>query len=56
MIHNVKHRCPIRLKFGDKFLTSAIKLVLEAKASICSSINENLLLFVASVRHLLPLS
>ena len=33
------------LKFGDAFLTSLTKLVLEAKASICSTINENLLLY-----------
>ena len=43
--YNAKHRYAIRLKFGDKFLTSLIKLVLEAKASICSTIKENLLLY-----------
>ena len=32
--YNVKHRHVIRLKFGDKFLTSLTKLVLERKASI----------------------
>ena len=31
---NVKHRYAIRLKFGDKILTSLTKLVLEAKTSI----------------------
>ena len=41
--YNVKHRHIIRLKFGDKFLTSLTKLVLEGKASICSTFKENLL-------------
>ena len=39
--YNVKLYYEIRLKFGDKFLTSLTKLVLEAKAS---TIKENLLL------------
>ena len=34
IICNVKHRYEIRLKFGDKSLTSLTKLLLEAKASI----------------------
>ena len=41
----IKHRYAIRLKFEDKFLTSLTKLVLEVKASICSTIKENLLLY-----------
>ena len=45
MMYNVKHHSGIRLKFGDKFLTFAIQLVPEAKASICSLINKNLLLY-----------
>ena len=46
VIHNVKHCYAIRLKFGDKLLTSLIKLeLLEAKAKICSTIKENLLLY-----------
>ena len=45
IIFNVKHRDAIRLKFGGKFLTSLAKLVLETKASLCSTINENLLLY-----------
>ena len=45
VMYNVKHRYAIRLKFGDKFLTSLTSLVLEAKASICSTIKENLLLY-----------
>ena len=45
IIYNVKHRYTIRLKFGDKFLTSLTKPVLEGKASICSTIKENLLLY-----------
>ena len=45
VMYNVKHRHAIRLKFRAKFLTSLIKLVLEAEASICSTIKENLLLY-----------
>ena len=44
IIYNVKHRYAIRMKFEDKILTFLTKLVLEAKASICSKIKENLLL------------
>ena len=44
IICNAKHCYAIRLKFGNKFLTSLTKLVLEAKASICSTIKESLLL------------
>ena len=43
--YNVKHRYACRLKFGGEFLTFLTKLVLEAKASICSTIKENLLLY-----------
>ena len=43
--YNVKYRDAIRLKFGHEFLTSLTKLVLEAKASICSTVKENLLLY-----------
>ena len=42
---NVKHRYGICLKFGDKFLTFLIKLVLKGKAIICSTVKENLLLY-----------
>ena len=45
VIYDVKHHYAIRLKFGDKFLTPLTKLVLEAKASICSTVKENLLLY-----------
>ena len=45
VIYNLKHRCAICLKFGDKSLLFLTKLVLEAKASICSTINENLFLY-----------
>ena len=43
IIFKVKHRYAVRLKFRDKSLTSLTKLVLEAKASIGSTIKENLL-------------
>ena len=45
IVYNVKCCYAIRLKFGDKFLTSLTNLVLQAKASICSTIKENLLLY-----------
>ena len=45
IIYNVKRRFAIRLKFGDKFLTSLTRLVLQVKASICSTIKENLLVY-----------
>ena len=44
-MYNIKHLYVIRLKFGDKFLTSVTKSVLEVKASTCSAIKENLLLY-----------
>ena len=45
IIYNVKHYYAICLKFGNKFLTSLTKLVLRAKVSTCSAIEENLLLY-----------
>ena len=45
VMYYVKQLYAIRLKFGGKFLTSLIKLVLEAKAHICSTIKENLILY-----------
>ena len=45
VMYNLKHRLAIRLEFGDIFLTSRTKLALEAKASICSTIKENLILY-----------
>ena len=42
--YNVKYRHAIRLKDGDKFLTYLIKLVVKAKASICSTIKKKLVL------------
>ena len=52
IVYNVKYRYAIRLKFGDKFLTSLTYLVLQVKASICPTIKENLLLYCRSFRHL----
>ena len=43
VIYNVKQCYAIRLKFEDKFSTFLTKLVVKAKASICSAIKENLL-------------
>ena len=42
---NVKHRQEIYLKFGDRSFTSLTMLGLEVKASICSAIKENLILY-----------
>ena len=49
IIYNVKHSYVFRLKFGCKFLTSQTKLVLKAKASVCSTIKENLLLYCRNI-------
>ena len=38
VIYNAKHSYAIRLKLGDKSLTSVSKLEFEAKASMCSTI------------------
>ena len=45
IIYNVKHCYTIRLKFGDRFLTSFINLATKVKVSIYSTIKENLLLY-----------
>ena len=42
IIYKLKHHYAILLKFGHNFFTSLTKFVLEAKASICSEIKENL--------------
>ena len=44
ILHYVKHRCAIRLKFGGTFLTSLTKLVLEEEFGICSLIKKGLFL------------
>ena len=44
IIYNVKNCFAIRVKFRDKFLISPTKLMLEKKASFCSTIKKNLLL------------
>ena len=51
MFNKVKHRQTICLKFGDRIFNSIAFLGLEAKASICSTIEENLICW-----HLLSLS
>ena len=48
LMYNAKHCHAICLKFVDKFLPSLTKLVLEAKASMCSTLKENLLLSIPS--------
>ena len=45
IIYNVNFCYAILLKSGDNFLASLTKYVLEAKASICSIIKENVLLY-----------
>ena len=45
IIYNVIHGYAIRLKFGGKLLTFLATYVLEGKASICSTIKENQLLY-----------
>ena len=49
IVYNLKHRYAMRLKFGEKLLTSLTKIVLEAKASTWLTFKENLLL---CFRHL----
>ena len=51
IICNVKHCYAILLKFGNEVLTSLIKLVLEAKASICSTIKKDLLFGICCHGH-----
>ena len=52
VIYNVKHCYVIHLKYGDKSLSFLTKLVVKAKASICSTIKANPHLFC----HMLLLS
>ena len=42
IFNNVKHRHTICLKFGDNFFISLTMLGLQAKASVCSTIKQNL--------------
>ena len=44
IIYNGGYRYTIRSKFGGKFLTFLTKLVFKGKASVCFTIEENLLL------------
>ena len=43
---NVKRCHAIRLKFEETFLISLAKLMLESKASICSTIKDKLYLYM----------
>ena len=45
IFNNVKHRHATSLKSGGRFFTSLIMLLCETKASICSTIKENLILY-----------
>ena len=47
IIYNVKNRYAIRVKFREKFLTSPTKLMLEKKASFCSTIKKKSTFIVA---------
>ena len=45
IISNEKYNYAIRLKFVGTFVTFSTKIVLQVKASTCSTIKENLLLY-----------
>ena len=44
ILNDVKHRHTIYLKYRDRFFTFLTMLGLEAKASICSTVTENVIL------------
>ena len=56
VIYNVKHRYTVRMKFGDKFLTSLTKLVLKRKPVSAPQSKKIYFHIVVSFRHLLSLS
>ena len=45
IIYNARHPYAVRLKFEDKLPTFLTKLDLRGKASVCSTVIENLLLY-----------
>ena len=45
VMYNAKHRYAVCLNFEDKLLNSLNKIVLEAKASVCTTVKKNLLLY-----------
>ena len=56
IFNNVKHRHPICLKFWSRFVTFLTVKGLEAKASICSVIKENLILYCRKFSAFVALS
>ena len=56
IFNNSRYCHTIYLKFEDLFFFSLAKLVLEAKASICSTIKENLLLYCQKLLVFGPVS
>ena len=49
IFNNVKHRHAICFKYANRFFTSLTMLGLEAKASNCFEIKENLILYCRKI-------